>query len=51
MVQRVIQTLKEQCVYRHRFESQQHAMRVISDWIQFYNFRRPCQSLGMKTLL
>ena len=49
MVERVIRTLKEQCVHRHHFESQQHAMRVISDWIQFYNFRRPRQALGMKT--
>lgn len=49
MVERVIRTLKEQCVHRHRFESQQHAMRVIADWIQFYNHRRPHQALGMKT--
>ncbi|WP_231478332.1 IS3 family transposase [Pseudoxanthomonas suwonensis] len=49
MVERVIRTLKEQCVHRHRFESQQHATRVIGDWIQFYNHRRPHQALGMKT--
>jgi putative transposase len=49
MVERVIRTLKEQCVHRHRFESQQHAMRVIGDWIQFYNAQRPHQALGMKT--
>jgi putative transposase len=49
MVERVIRTLKEQCAHRHRFETQQHAMRVISDWIQFYNHRRPHQALGMKT--
>jgi putative transposase len=49
MVERVIRTLKEQCAHRHRFESQQHASRVISDWIQFYNHRRPHQALGMKT--
>ncbi|HMM45914.1 MAG TPA: integrase core domain-containing protein [Candidatus Macondimonas sp.] len=24
-------------------------MRVIGDWIQFYNHRRPHQALGMKT--
>ncbi|HOB44332.1 MAG TPA: integrase core domain-containing protein, partial [Bacillota bacterium] len=30
-------------------ESQQHAIRVIGDWIQFYNHRRPHQALGMKT--
>lgn len=49
MVERVIRTLKEQCVHRHRFETQQHASRVISDWIQFYNTQRPHQALGMKT--
>ena len=49
MVERVIRTLKEQCVHRHRFESQQHATRVVGDWIQFYNYRRPHQALGMKT--
>ena len=30
MVERVIRTLKEQCVHRHRFETLQHASRVIS---------------------
>ncbi|MCF7223768.1 IS3 family transposase [Marilutibacter chinensis] len=49
MVERVIRTLKEQCTHRHRFESQQHATRVVGDWIQFYNHRRPHQALGMKT--
>ncbi len=49
MVERVIRTLKEQCVHRHRFETQQHASRVIGDWIGFYNTRRPHQALGMKT--
>lgn len=33
MVERVIRTLKEQCVHRHRFESIQHAVRAIGDWI------------------
>ena len=49
MVERVIRTLGEQCAHRHRFESQQYASRVIGDWIQFYNHRRPHQALGMKT--
>ena len=49
MVERVIRTLKEQCMHRHRFESLQHASRVISDWMGFYNQRRPHQALGMKT--
>lgn len=49
MVERLIRTLKEQCAHWHRFESQQHAGRVISDWIRFYNTQRPRQALGMKT--
>jgi putative transposase len=49
MVERVIRTLKEQCVHRHRFESLQHASRVIGDWIGFYNHRRPHQALAMRT--
>ena len=50
MVERVIRTLKEQCVHRHRFESQVHATRVIADWIAFYNQQRPHQGLKMMTL-
>ena len=49
MVERVIRTLKDQCVHRHRFGTLQHASRVIADWIGFYNRRRPHQALGMKT--
>jgi len=49
MVERLIRTLQEQCVHRRRLETQQHAMRVIADWIQFYNDRRPHQALAMKT--
>jgi putative transposase len=49
MVERLIRTLKEQCAHRHRFESLQHASRVLSDWITFYNTRRPHQALAMKT--
>ncbi|WP_306481824.1 integrase core domain-containing protein [Limnobacter sp.] len=49
IVERVIRTLKEQCVHRHRFETIQHASRVIADWILFYNTQRPHQALGMRT--
>lgn len=49
MVERVIRSLKEQCVHRHRFETLQHASRVIGDWIHFYNHQRPHQALKMKT--
>lgn len=33
----------------HRFESLQHASRLIGDQIHFYNHRRPHQALNMKT--
>lgn len=49
MVERVIRTLKEQCVHRHRFESLQHASRVIADWTHFYNHQGPHQALNMRT--
>lgn len=49
MIERVIRTLKEQCVHRHYFETMQHASRAIGDAICFYNHRRLNQALGMKT--
>ena len=49
MMERLIRSLKEQCVHRQRFESLAHASRTIGDWIQFYNHRRPHQALDMKT--
>ena len=45
MVERVIRSLKEQCIHRQRYETLQHASRVISDWVHFYNHRRPHQAL------
>lgn len=35
VVERVIRTLKEQCVHRRRFETRQHASRIRGDWIRF----------------
>lgn len=47
MVDRVIRTLNEQCVHRHRFESQAHVTRVIADWITLYKHQRPYQALKL----
>jgi putative transposase len=49
MLERVIPTLKEQCAHRHRFESQVHALRIIVDWIGFYNQQLSHQALKMTT--
>jgi putative transposase len=48
MTKRFIRILKKQCVDLHRFETQQHASRVIGESIRFYNRRRPHQTLGTK---
>lgn len=31
MVERLIRTIKEQCIYHHRFESMRNAERIIAD--------------------
>lgn len=49
LIERLIRTLKDPCLHRHRFETAQHASPVIGDWMPFYNTRRPPQALGMKT--
>jgi putative transposase len=35
IVERVIRTLKEQCIHRQRFDGIQHATRAIGEWISF----------------
>ncbi|UBB23556.1 integrase core domain-containing protein [Stenotrophomonas maltophilia] len=49
VVERVIRTLKEQCVHLQCFESRVHAMRLIADWSTFFNQQRPHQALKMMT--
>ena len=48
MVERFIRSLKEECVWQHRFESISHAREVIGQWIRHYNTERPHQALGYK---
>lgn len=48
-MERLIRSLKEQCLHRQRLESLTHATRAIGDWIQFYNHKRPHQALAMRT--
>jgi putative transposase len=48
-VERVIRTLKEQCVPCRRFETQKQAMRIIADCIQVCYHRRHHQALDIKT--
>lgn len=49
MVERVIRTLREQCIHRQRFDNIQQATRAIGDWISFYDHRCPDLALAMRT--
>ncbi|WP_018870821.1 IS3 family transposase [Thioalkalivibrio sp. ALgr3] len=46
LIERFFRSLKEECIWQHRFESLGHARAVIGDWIRYYNEQRPHQALG-----
>ena len=46
LIERFFRSLKEECVWQHRFHSFDEAQREITRWIQWYNAERPHQSLG-----
>ena len=41
MVERLWRSLKYECIYLHAFENGTEARQRISEWITFYNERRP----------
>ena len=49
MVERLIRTIKEQCIWMHNFASLREARLAIGHWIEYYNHKRPHQALKMKT--
>ena len=49
IAERVIRTLKEECVWLHNFRSREEAERAIAQWVRKYNTERPHESLGWKT--
>ncbi|MBP6116402.1 MAG: transposase [Neisseriaceae bacterium] len=48
MVERLIRTVKEQCLWLHNFKSLSAARLALGRWFQFYNHERPHQALKMK---
>lgn len=46
LCERFIRTIKQECVWQHRFETLGDARRVIARWIEHYNTTRPHSSLG-----
>lgn len=49
MIERFFLTLKQECVWLHRFENRDHAFRVIADWLDRYDADRPHSALGYLT--
>ncbi len=46
MIERFFRTLKEECVWQHRFKSRDEAFEVIAEWMDGYHNDRPHSSLG-----
>ena len=49
MVERLWRSLKYECVYLNAYENGFELKHGISQWIRFYNTRRPQSALGKKT--
>lgn len=47
MVERLIRTVKDQCIWLHSFKSLDEARYIIRQWFRYYNEQRPHQALGM----
>ena len=48
LVERFIRSMKEECVWQHRFELISHARAVLTTWMRHYNTERPHQALGYR---
>lgn len=46
LIERFFRSLKEECVWLHRFRGFNEARRAIINWVDWYNQERPHQSLG-----
>ena len=49
MIERFFLTLKQECVWLHRFEDRDHAFRLVADWLDRYDADRPHSALGSLT--
>ena len=49
MIERFFLTLKQECVWLHRFESRDHAFRVVADWLHRDHGDPPHSALGYLT--
>ena len=49
IVERIIRTLREECIWLHNLRNRAEAERVIARWVRKYNTERPHESLGWET--
>jgi putative transposase len=49
MIERFFLTLKQECVWLHRFASRDDAFRIVADWLDRYDTDRPHSALGYLT--
>ncbi len=49
VIERFIRTLKEQCLYLHRFQTLEEARRIIAEFIVRYNTQWLIERLGHRT--
>lgn len=49
MIERFFRSLKEECIWQHRFKSRDEAFQVIAEWLDKYHHKRPHSALGYLT--
>jgi putative transposase len=49
IIERFFRSLKEECVWQHRFKNFIEAKAAIRQWIEWYNAGRPHQALGYRS--
>ena len=49
VVERFFRTLKEECVWQHKFNNFEEAEKAVAAWVKRYNTERPHQTLGYRT--
>ena len=46
MIERFFRSIKEECIWLHRFANRDHAFSKVADWMDFYNKERVHSALG-----
>ncbi len=49
IIERFFRSLKEECIWQHRFKSRDEAFKIIAEWLDKYHNKRPHSALGYLT--